>query len=144
MSFDRWGCEHEKDAIKPYRTVADNKHDNLVISDNGLVLDTVKPYIGVSPVGLAYCSCCGEGVLEVKCPLSATDKFPESDHESFCMKMIDDHWVLQDHENYYQVQTQMHVCKGVYCNCNLAVWSEKDEIIIDRIEVSNDFFLWYC
>jgi len=102
-------------------------------------LDTARPYIGASPDGLVSCSCCGDGVLEVKCPFSVKDKFPENDQASFCMRKVDNSWVLkQDHEYFYQVQTQMHVCKRDYCD--FVVWSEKDGIIIDRIEVNKEFF----
>ena len=46
MSFDRWGCQHGKDAIEAYcTTVSDKKHHNFVISSSGLVLDTVRPHL---------------------------------------------------------------------------------------------------
>ncbi len=57
-----------------------------MVTECGLFLDIETPYIGASPDGLICCSCCGKGVLEVKCPLYVKDKFPEKDQDSFCMK----------------------------------------------------------
>ena len=45
----------------------------------------MTPYIGASPDGLVCCSCCGEGVLEVKCPLCVKYNFPDEELKGFCM-----------------------------------------------------------
>lgn len=39
----------------------------MVISVSGLVINTVYPYMGVSPDGKVQCVCCGRGVVEIKC-----------------------------------------------------------------------------
>ncbi len=110
-----------------------------MVTECGLILDIETPYIGASPDGLICCSCCGKGVLEVKCPLYVKDKFPEKDQDSFCMKKVADKWLLkEDHAYYYQVQTQMHVCKRNYCD--FIVWSEKAGILIHRVQVNPEFF----
>ena len=50
-------------------------------------------------MGLWAVHASGDDVLEVKCPLSVKDKFPENDQDFFCMRKIENSWVLkQDHE----------------------------------------------
>lgn len=33
-------------------------------------MHSAYPYLGASPDGLTHCNCCGEGLLEIKCPYS--------------------------------------------------------------------------
>ena len=49
-------------------------HKSFTISVSGLVLDPMYPFMGVSPDGLVNCSCCGSGVVEIKCPYTWKDK----------------------------------------------------------------------
>ena len=49
-------------------------HENFKICDSGLVLDPDIPHLGASPDGLVSCDCCGEGCLEIKCPLCKKDQ----------------------------------------------------------------------
>lgn len=110
-----------------------------MISKAGLFVDVEKPYIGASPDGIIQCRCCGMGSLEVKCPFSCKDKLPDDNSSTFCMmKKDDDTWMLKrDHSYYYQVQTQLHVCRLSYGD--FVVWS-KDGILVERILKDNDFF----
>ena len=43
-------------------------HDTTFVSKSGLVVSTERPFLGASPDGIIQCSCCGKGVLEIKCP----------------------------------------------------------------------------
>ena len=49
----------------------------------GLFVDTSQPYIGATPDGTVTCTCCGKGLLEVKCPHCAKDGLPEDEPKSF-------------------------------------------------------------
>ncbi|XP_019858639.1 PREDICTED: uncharacterized protein LOC109586852 [Amphimedon queenslandica] len=137
----RWGCDHEKEALSTYESVANENHIDLTIKDNGFFIDLCHPYIGASPDGIVSCSCCGKGVLEVKCPHSVKESFPEDNNRSFCMeKGNDGNWTLKrEHPYYYQVQTQMHACNLGYCD--FIVWSESDGTLIDRVYRNTDFFI---
>ena len=42
-------------------------HDTTFVSNSGLVVSTERPFLGASPDGIIQCSCCGKGVLEIKC-----------------------------------------------------------------------------
>lgn len=39
----------------------------------GLFVDQTAPFLGASPDALVHCICCGNGIVEVKCPWSARD-----------------------------------------------------------------------
>ena len=40
-------------------------HTNFECRTSGLV---VYPFLGASPDGVTLCGCCGEGIVENKCP----------------------------------------------------------------------------
>lgn len=123
-----------------YESIAKENHTSFVSSASGFVIDHCHPYIGASPDGIVSCSCCGKGVVEVKCPHSSRDSFPTEDTLSFCLcKQSDGKWTLkQDHAYYYQIQTQMHVCRVDYCD--FVVWSEGDGVSIERVPKDEAFF----
>lgn len=83
----QWGRHHENDAIGTYQhalgagsstakvsstiyicSPVDTQHHNLVIKKAGFRICQSIPYLGVSCDGYVSCECCGEGVLEAKCP----------------------------------------------------------------------------
>ena len=83
-----YGCKHEKIAIDKYKSVAMQTHKRLKVTSAGLILKNQKSYFGASPDSLLQCMCCGNGVLEVKCPYRAQTKGFEEVAESnkqFCL-----------------------------------------------------------
>ena len=64
---------HERDALKKYENQAKSLHENLVVKDAGLQMHCDHPFLGTFPDSHVKCSCCGEGVVEVKCPHCAKD-----------------------------------------------------------------------
>lgn len=70
-----WVAEsHAADAY-----VSASGHKNLKVSKNGLFVLHNNAFLGASPDRLVHCDCCGQGLLEIKCPLSAANKeaYPE-------------------------------------------------------------------
>ncbi|XP_072039939.1 uncharacterized protein [Amphiura filiformis] len=144
----RYGCEHEDKARKAFieKRLA-QLHENFTCREAGLHLSAEHPFIAASPDGIISCDCCGEGLLEVKCPFTYCDKdLPNKenyDHEAmktFCMAPDTDSDTLElkhNHPYYYQVQAQMNVCKKPYCD--FVIWNHKD-LIIRRIYRDTDFF----
>ena len=63
-----WGIMNEKRARSECVSWVKMHHENLVVKECGLVLHDSYPYFGASPDGFVSCDCCGEGVLEIKCP----------------------------------------------------------------------------
>ena len=50
-----WGQKHEKEARELYLKTQKYCHNDLMVADSGLVIN---------------CTCCGRGVLAIKCPYS--------------------------------------------------------------------------
>ena len=68
-----WGFEHESKARSEYLTKMSVTHTNFQIKEVGFFIDTKHPYIGASPDGIASCDCCGEVIIEIKCPFCKRD-----------------------------------------------------------------------
>ena len=45
---------HENDGIKCYTKMVEEHHDGATVSKAGLVIDAVRPYIGVSPDWVSF------------------------------------------------------------------------------------------
>jgi len=136
----QWGLEHETSAIEKYCVESKNRHSDLIYTSSGLVLKPSYPYLGASPDGIVQCSCCGKGVLEVKCPYSCRCKaFKDAmnDANFFLSCSSDGQVVLKtNHAYYYQIQLQMALCEVNYCD--FVIWSPSETLIL-RIEKNTDF-----
>ena len=84
-----YGCTHEKDAIEAYKHNSTMHHDCMSILLCGFVVSLERQYNGASPDAFLECKCCGQGVLEVKCPLCAmqhsTLELTSETVKSFCL-----------------------------------------------------------
>ncbi|XP_033635761.1 uncharacterized protein LOC117296806 isoform X2 [Asterias rubens] len=135
-----WGCDHERTAREAYFKVTASKHSSFSINDAGLFINPDTPFIGATPDGLVHCDCCGDGVLEVKCPYSKKDVPMETAcaDPSFYLSTSDQGTQLKEnHQYYYQIQTQLHSTKRKYCD--FVVWIPS-QIHIQRIEFNANFF----
>ena len=80
----------------------------------GLVVMKTKPYIAVSPDLKVKCNCCGEGLVEIKCPYSIKETIPSVDNLDYLVE-INDKVSLNKNSNYYfQIQGQMAVTETAY------------------------------
>ena len=134
-----YGCEHENDARKIYCEVMSKEHESFSVAKCGLFLDISQPFIGASPDGMVHCSCCGKGTLEIKCPYLSKDKALEEacKEKSFCLQSEDGNFILKkDHMYYYQIQMQLKVCQGLYCD--FVVWN-KEQLLRQRIMYDSQF-----
>ena len=69
----QWGCDHEAVALSTYVQKMEETHENVVVEKCGLFLITKYPHIGASPDAMVKCDCCGDGVVEIKCPYCVKD-----------------------------------------------------------------------
>jgi hypothetical protein len=81
-------------------------------------------YLGASPDGIVECTCCGKGVLELKCPFCLGDV----SNDITCLPYLsqDSEGVLkliEEHDYYYQVQLQMLCSETKYAD--FFVWSPR-------------------
>ena len=77
------------------------------------------------------CSCCGKGILEIKCPYSVRDGVPKD------VYFLKENKLARQHQYYYQVQGQMGILE--YSYCDFVVWTPHD-IVIERIMFDQPFF----
>ena len=115
-----WDLEHEKDAKAAYISSCKSDHRDLRFSETGLVVNSDYPFLGASPDGEVACSCCGKGIIEIKCPFTCREKtFDEAvEDRDFClMKQPDGKFALQKrHQYYYQVQAQLKITAAAFCD----------------------------
>ena len=115
-------------------------HENFVIRESGLTLHPDMPFFGATPDGIVSCDCCGEGILEVKCPFCKRSLHltEAADDRKFCLKTTTDGTLSlkETHQYYFQVQMQIAVCQTDYCD--FVVWTEHD-IHLERIEPNHRF-----
>ena len=87
-------------------------HVKFSITESGLVLDPLYPFLDTSPDGLVSCDCCGKGVLEIKCPYSCKQKdlvkAVEEDSQFFLYESeVGAIKLKESHQYYYQVQMKL-------------------------------------
>lgn len=96
-------------------------HRDLHVQETGLIINSEWPHLGSSPDGMVKCTCCGEGLLEIKCCASRQDLTPKQValdptypsvylDESDCVALKpNSHW-------FSQVQGQMAICHRPWCD----------------------------
>ena len=73
----QYGQQMEGEACVKYQNkMKQDGHKDIQVQLCDLFVLQDKPYIGASPDGLMSCSCCGEGLLEMKCPFSIANQSP--------------------------------------------------------------------
>ena len=122
----KWGKEHEEVARHQYISLMKNRHINFSVAEVGLTIDPAYPYLGATPDGMATCDCCGQRIMEIKCPFKTRQYHPTSDHA-----MQNSHFLKRDangsvslssnHEYYTQIQGQLLLCHQA--KCDFIVWT---------------------
>lgn len=147
-----WGLENERHAFRAYEASEAGKHDAFKCTKSGLHISTQHPFVGATPDGLVCCTCCGKGVLELKCPFSMREvkDITEMVGAGSCLETVNGTVHLRrQHDYFYQVQTQMAVCNVQWCD--FVVWTPnvlhvervwKDEHFCeDILAAARDFFI---
>ena len=128
-----WGRAHEKEAltqVTDYTVKQSTSHLDVVISEAGLCLHPEHPHLAASPDGFISCSCCGNGVIEIKCPFRFRGQSVASmltNPDSF---LASDLSLPKAHKYYNQIQHQMFVTGRKYCD--FVVWLDPKEICVSR------------
>ena len=116
----RHGKAMEPLAKKKYVAIAKKKHKKLTHKESGLHLMKESVYIGASPDLMINCSCCGDGLVEIKCPYSIAHEKPTADNLSYLEKHYESgETVIRlglKTAYYYQVQGQMGVTGLNFCD----------------------------
>ena len=116
--------DNEAKAREAYCDAIKESHDSFGVRSTGLHVSPIYPYLGASSDGLVSCSCCSEGLLEIKCPYSIRNEDPtQVEKANFFLKTCDGGQKLsKSHNYYYQVQGQM-ICNYNYCD--FVCWTPK-------------------
>ena len=114
----QWGVTNEPVAREEYKKISLIHHTSFKVDAAGLFVDPSYTYLGASPDGLVSCSCCGEGLLEIKCPYSIRDRDPTTiTSGDFYLKVVEGRLQLSSKHNYYfQIQGQLALCNRSYCD----------------------------
>ncbi|CAC5379542.1 unnamed protein product [Mytilus coruscus] len=116
----KYGREMEPEAKKIYYQQYVCNHQNVKLSECGIFLDKRCSYLAASPDALVTCSCCGDGVLEVKCLcIEECKKCSGFCHCTLpnCLYRTDEKLILKHNHKYFaQVQAQMAFCNRQWCD----------------------------
>ena len=134
-----WRIEHEKTAREHYLAVQAKQHTSFKLEVTGLCVNPSFPHLGASPDGLVSCSCCGQGVLEIKCPYSVRHTTP--DQAPYLLPIEDGHMLSKQHDYYYQIQGQLGILQRQ--RCDFVCWTPHG-IHIEQIIYDPSFFATIC
>ncbi|XP_061669646.1 uncharacterized protein LOC133497619 [Syngnathoides biaculeatus] len=137
----RWGCRHQKSAMKLYSFIQGASHTDFRTRECGFFVWKENPHMGASPDAIVRCRCCGLGCLEIKCCHCRKPKSwsaVERDHP-YCLGGADDLANIslkQDSAYYFQVQAQILITQSHYCDF---VVMNGGAISVRRIKYDRDF-----
>ena len=136
----QWGIENEAVAREEYLRENRECHQDLVFRPAGLYIHKDYSYLAASPDGVVEGRCCGEGLLEIKCPFTHRYANPkEIADPTFCLSTSDINQLhlSRDHNYFHQVQGQLNVCDKDYCD--FIIWTTQG-IYVERIVRDREFF----
>ena len=131
----KWGIDNEDEARQQYTQEMSSSHGNFCCKPSGLVVNPLYPHLGASPDGIISCSCCGTGLLEIKCPYAGCDSHPDS-LRSKKRSFLNSQGLVRSHKYYTQIQGQLLICNKLFCD--FVVWTTKG-LISERIYVDIRF-----
>lgn len=126
----KYGRVNEPFAVSAYMSSQKTSHSNLKVMQCGLFVMEDHIFAAASPDRLVSCSCCGEGLLEVKCPFSAANQPANVKHVTYLEVVNGKTRLKRMHEYYSQVQYQMGVTKRLWCD--FFVYTKSD-YFVERI-----------
>ena len=88
-----------------YYNFMKQNHTDFVVSDFGFNILQGKPFSSESPDNMVACDSCGEGTLEIKgpfCHRNDTIELAASSGKSFCIKKLNDVYMLKKSHQYYK------------------------------------------
>jgi len=93
-------------------------HKDVKVELCGLFVMQIKSFIGASSDTVVSCSCCGKGVLEIKCFHSIANQILSESNLTYLEKSAVKGKLnlVSSHPYYSQVQTQMGVTGSRWCD----------------------------
>ncbi len=144
-----YGLQNEAIAKKLYAKLMEKEHQQCKVISSGLLINSDNPLLRASPDGLVSCRCCGQGVLEIKCPFSNPWKTMTGEEiarkGNYHLKLGENNDVQLKRTSpwYTQIQTQMAVAQ--YSWCDFVVFTQKKpHITVERILYDKAYFENVC
>ena len=94
-----------------YLEIFKKNHKDVKYREFGQFIHKTKQFLGASPDLLVECSCCGKGILEVKCSLCIANDIPTDLNLDYLVKINDEVTLKRKHFYYTQVQGLFGVTK---------------------------------
>lgn len=135
----KYGVENEPIARDAYKKLMEKNHTNFKIETCGLFISNNYPECGASPDGICSCDCCGQYILEIKCPFNINkDGIEFYSQKNYEIAFENNQYKLKSTSKwYYQVQMQLYVTNTNFCH--FFVWSPKN-VFMEKIY--KDDALW--
>lgn len=148
----QYGREMEDIARDAYiKELKQLKHKDVNVQECGLFIAQNRFYIAASPDGLVNCSCCGMGLLEIKCPSSIANQIPNENNLNYLQKSSLGISLKKTHQYYSQIQTQMAVTGRPWCDFFVYTnqGSHLERFMFDQnhwqqLAESADYFFVHC
>ena len=112
----KYGQSMETEARHTYYQMNKGAHQHLEVQECGMFVVQHHGYISASPDALVNCSCCGQGLLEIKCPLTLAHADPSKEPPAYIVTVDGRHILKKEHPYYSQVITQMGATGRKWCN----------------------------
>ena len=93
IKFESKSTKHgtfmEHHAKLQVRSIPKKSYKNFTSANPEVKVDQIYPYIVASPDILVTCHCCGNGVVEIKCPESICESVPSEEKLHYVIKVVD-------------------------------------------------------
>ena len=122
----KWGIDHEDVAKQEYAASTKCLHQEFQCYSAGFVINPHYPHLGSSPDAFVKCACCGEGIVEIKCPFSDRKSNPNMLKNSF----LNESGLIRSHRYFTQVQGQLRITRRDFCD--FVVWTPVG-LLVQRI-----------
>ncbi|KXJ10512.1 hypothetical protein AC249_AIPGENE18775 [Exaiptasia diaphana] len=143
-----YGRNNEDVARTHYKKLMSQTHVNFNLVDNSLQISERDHFIAASPDNLKACKCCGEAIVEYKCPYSNRHLHPR---EAFLDKTIggkqkrNGTYYLDPNQRYY-FQVQGAKATMEYDSCDFVIYTENSinncdgSIFVVQVPFSKSFW----
>ncbi|XP_050404746.2 uncharacterized protein LOC126820664 [Patella vulgata] len=113
----KYGIEMESEAKMSYtKFMLSSGHSNFCVLNVGLIVLQDKPQYGASPDGIVSCSCCQDGLVEIKCPMSIAHTCPSESNLPYLVNIGELCSLKKTHKYYSQIQWQMGISHLPWCD----------------------------
>ena len=107
------GITNESIARQEYVDRVQDVHDGFCFHSTDLHVNPEYPHLGATPDCSISCQCCGDGLVEIKCPYKYRDVDPTTVVDKSYFLRPDTNGTLslsRGHNYYIQIQGQLAIC----------------------------------